>query len=140
ATTVKNVPGDRVLDARKRQGVHGWISEKESEAALKVSKLIERITSLRVVNTVNEDLQIAGYTPGSYYTVHTDTYSFGEKERTRVATFMLYLSDVEKGGDTAFVQAGVKVKPEKGSAVFWFNQLASGRLEDLTWHGACPVI
>ncbi|CAG7730765.1 unnamed protein product, partial [Allacma fusca] len=26
ATTVKNVPGDRVLDARKRQGVHGWIS------------------------------------------------------------------------------------------------------------------
>ncbi|CAG7832723.1 unnamed protein product [Allacma fusca] len=50
------------------------------------------------------------------------------------------LSDVAKGGGTSFVQGGMKATPEKGSAVFWYNMLKNGAVNDFTWHGACPVL
>ena len=39
----------------------------------------------------------------------------------RLATFLFYLTDVEKGGGTAFINANVLVQPKKGSGVFWWN-------------------
>ena len=39
----------------------------------------------------------------------------------RIVTFMVYMSDVDLGGRTVFPQAGISVKPEKGSALYWFN-------------------
>lgn len=36
-------------------------------------------------------------------------------------TFMIYMSDVELGGRTVFPQSGIEVKPEAGSALYWFN-------------------
>ena len=50
------------------------------------------------------------------------------------------LSDVEKGGSTAFPIAGVAATPVKGSAVYWYDLLSSGDSDHRTWHGACPVI
>ena len=39
---------------------------------------------------------------------------------TRITTFMIYLSDVPLGGRTIFPQAGISVKPEAGSALYWY--------------------
>jgi len=38
---------------------------------------------------------------------------------SRVVTYALYLNDVEEGGETEFLYAGVKVKPETGKLVFF---------------------
>ena len=40
---------------------------------------------------------------------------------TRITTFMIYLSDVPLGGRTIFPQAGISVKPEAGSALYWYS-------------------
>ena len=47
---------------------------------------------------------------------------------------------MEKGGETGFAQAGVVVTPVKGSAIFWYNMFGSGLNDNMTYHGACPVI
>jgi len=37
----------------------------------------------------------------------------------RVLTFLLYLSDVEEGGETAFPDLGVAIRPRRGRALLW---------------------
>ena len=32
------------------------------------------------------------------------------------------------------------IRPEAGSAVFWYNLQRSGEADRLTLHGACPVL
>jgi len=66
----------------------------------------------------------------------TDDYIFSGD---RMATFMFYLSDVIKGGATAFPKLGVSVFPERGAAAFWYNLRRSGRGDARTLHGGCPV-
>ncbi|CAG7836314.1 unnamed protein product [Allacma fusca] len=90
-----------------------------------------------------EELQVASYAFGGHYEVHMDALRLTSETMDRgdrIATFMFYLTDVEKGGSTAFPMAGVAARPVKGSAVFWNNLFSSGNPDERTWHGACPVI
>ena len=52
----------------------------------------------------------------------------------------LQLNDVGSGGRTVFPRIGAGVAPVAGSAVFWYNLFPSGDADQLTLHGACPVL
>ena len=78
--------------------------------------------------------------PGGYIELHVDTnpksnqgvvdYDAGPSEwlltGERLMTFMVYLSSVEEGGNTAFPLLGVTVPPRQGSALFWHTVTSSG--------------
>jgi prolyl 4-hydroxylase len=58
----------------------------------------------------------------------------------RVATFILYLSNVDSGGSTSFPSVGLEVIPRKGSALFFLNTDSQFAPDELTLHAGKPVI
>lgn len=62
----------------------------------------------------------------------------------RLATFFLYLSDVEEGGGTWFPQLNITGVPKKRRALLWYNvkKHSSGKwiMDTRTQHEAVPVI
>ncbi|KAL3799847.1 hypothetical protein ACHAWO_009968 [Cyclotella atomus] len=66
---------------------------------------------------------------------------------SRSINVLLYLNDVEEGGETSFPRwfnaettGGLDVKPEKGKAVLFYMLLPDGNSDDLSQHAALPVI
>jgi len=133
----------------------GWLKDTDANVVATLSQRISMVTGLETMIDKEdaELLQVANYMNGGHYNPHTD-YVMREKapdhmiylpEKNlyigdRIATWMFYLSDVEDGGRTVFPRIGAGVKPEAGSAVFWFNILPGGEADRLTLHGACPVL
>ena len=47
---------------------------------------------------------------------------------------------MESGGATVFTDAKLRIKPIKGSAVFWYNLFPNGQGNPRTRHAGCPVL
>ena len=55
---------------------------------------------------------------------------------------LLQLNNPDEGGATAFVSkgVGVRVTPELGMGLFWWNLHRNGEPDYRTMHGACPLV
>lgn len=62
-----------------------------------------------------------------------------EKSGQRTWTFLIYLNNVQKGGETYFVEENLLVKPQVGKAILWKN-LENGEPNYFTKHSGLPVI
>ena len=99
-----------------------------------------------------EHLQVVHYKDSQRYDPHYDYFdrslasakSVIGTQGQRIATLLVYLNDVEPGagGETIFpkVLDGLKIKPKKNMAVFWFNVLPNGKEDDRTLHGGLPIV
>ena len=70
---------------------------------------------------ISEVFKIQKYLPEeAYFELHCETngYPDGITER-RIIAWMLYLNDVEEGGETYFPQQDIKFKPQAGNMMFW---------------------
>ena len=91
--------------------------------------------------------QIMNYGVGGIIATHADTgtnITITEKPMyggRRLMTFMMYLTDVELGGNTIFPYVGLSVKPTRGMALFWFNINSNMEvLRPQSLHMGCPVV
>ena len=57
--------------------------------------------------------------PGEGYHVWHIEHSFGIEMSHRVLAFMIFLNDVEEGGETEFLHQKIRIKPKKGRCVIW---------------------
>ncbi|MCO5587110.1 hypothetical protein L7F22_041057 [Adiantum nelumboides] len=125
-----------------------------------VTRIEERIaiwTFLPIEN--GEALQVLRYQHAEKYEPHYDFFHDKKNQALgghRVATVLMYLSNVEKGGETVFPNApdprvkndswsecarrALSVHPRKGDALLFFSLNTEAVPDILSLHGSCPVI
>jgi len=126
-STVHDPQTGALIQAEYRTSAGAFIFDKEKYP--NVVELERRIALLSGLNLeAADDLQIAHYAPGGHYEPHLDLANQPSvikenKGANRIATFLLYLNDVNAGGATAFIEANPPFvyRPRRGAALFWFN-------------------
>jgi prolyl 4-hydroxylase len=111
-----------------------------------VSKRIDALLGLEPDQ--GELLQAQRYEPGQEYKLHHDHFpamaSYWPQMRVsggqRCWTAMIYLCDVEDGGETHFPRLGVLVPPRRGTLLVWNNMRLDGGPNGETVHAARPVL
>ena len=90
-----------------------------------------------------EVLQGQHYKIGQQFRKHCDylpeTETSVPLQGNRTWTFMVYLTPVDKGGETEFTKLGLTFSPSPGTALVWCNYDAQGRPNPWTEHRAHPV-
>lgn len=113
-----------------------------------VTAVEARMVALLGIDAVRgEPIQGQKYEPGQHYGPHCDYFPpdhslWAEAEPQggqRCWTAMAYLSDVEAGGETRFVHAGLTVPPSEGTLVIWNNLGTDGEPNSGTLHEGCSV-
>ncbi|XP_020528807.1 probable prolyl 4-hydroxylase 7 [Amborella trichopoda] len=145
-------------DQRTSKGMLLGIGQDET-----VARIEDRIATWSLIPKDNgEAMQILRYEHGQKYLPHHDFFGNGGQDflnGERVATVLMYLSDVEKGGETVFplseamyvqpkddgswsdcAKRGYAVKPKKGDAILFFSLQPDASLDTSSLHGSCPVI
>ncbi|XP_076451216.1 prolyl 4-hydroxylase subunit alpha-2-like [Babylonia areolata] len=123
---VQNPQATGFIVSRDRISEMGWIHDSEDELVSAMSQRVKDFTWLEVEERLP----------------HGPSSSEG-----------FQLTDVDRGGHTVFLRAGVSVAPSKqgqsgclwppaskGMALFWYNYSPAIRMERLTLHAGCPVL
>lgn len=108
-----------------------------------------RIDDVLGMNSIcGEAIQGQRYLPGQQFKPHNDWFYTTEKywqlERKRGGqrcwTAMVFLNEVEEGGETHFTEVGIKIAPKPGVLMLWNNALPDGTPNEGTMHAGTPVV
>uniref|UniRef100_A0A0A0LFF5 procollagen-proline 4-dioxygenase n=1 Tax=Cucumis sativus TaxID=3659 RepID=A0A0A0LFF5_CUCSA len=159
STVVDSKTGESV-DSRVRTSSGMFLNRGQDKIIRNIEKRIADFTFIPIEH--GEGLQILHYEVGQKYDAHydyfVDEYNI-KKGGQRMATLLMYLSDVEEGGETVFPAAkgnfssvpwwnelsecgkgGLSVKPKMGDALLFWSMKPDATLDPTSLHGACPVI
>ncbi|WP_409300738.1 2OG-Fe(II) oxygenase [Peribacillus sp. SCS-155] len=128
----------QVNEMRTSSGM--FFQENENET---INKIEKRISAIMNIPTDHGDgIQILKYSPGQEYKAHFDFFSTTSRasDNNRISTLVIYLNDVQEGGETYFPKLNFSVAPQKGMAVYFEYFYNDMDLNELTLHGGAPVI
>lgn len=142
---VSDVDGKSEVNA-SRTSRGAMFQRGESELIARIEARLAALTRWPAEN--GEGLQLLRYESGNEYRPHYDWFDPAvpgprkhlERGGQRVATIVMYLSDVEQGGATSFPNIGLQVQPKKGCAVFFANTDTQRRPDMQTLHAGEPVV
>ncbi|KAL6649280.1 hypothetical protein ACP70R_013504 [Stipagrostis hirtigluma subsp. patula] len=143
-------------EARTSSGM--FLTKKQDDVVARIEERIAAWTFLPPEN--GEAIQILRYENGEKYEPHFD-YIPGNHQAPgghRIATVLMYLSNVKMGGETVFpysegklsqlkddtwsdcAKSGYAVKPVKGDALLFFSLHPNATMDPDGLHGSCPVV
>lgn len=159
STVVDSATG-KTIDSSVRTSSGMFLNRGQDTIIKNIEKRIADFTFIPVEH--GEGLQVLHYKVGQKYEPHYDYFldEFNTKNGgQRIATVLMYLSDVEEGGETIFPAAegnissvpwwnelsecgkrGLAVKPQMGDALLFWSMHPDGTLDPSSVHGGCPVI
>ncbi|XP_014512275.1 probable prolyl 4-hydroxylase 6 [Vigna radiata var. radiata] len=136
-----------------------FLNKAQDETVADIECRVSAWTFLPVEN--GESMQVLHYENGEKYEPHFDYFHDKANQIMgghRIATVLMYLSNVEKGGETIFPNSegkllqpkddtwsecahkGYAVKPRKGDALLFFSLNLDATTDTNSLHGSCPVI
>jgi prolyl 4-hydroxylase len=118
-----------------------------------VAPILSAALDLRLSNLTGidknsaESIQGQRYDPGEYFKAHHDWFDPGCESYQeccsvggqRTWTAMVYLNDVEEGGETDFPHLDLTVEPRCGAALIWNNLDLDNNPNEFTLHESLPV-
>jgi prolyl 4-hydroxylase len=144
STVVDPVTGRNVVAGhRSSQGMFFRLGE--TPLIARIEARIAELTSLPVEN--GEGLQLLHYDAGAESTPHVDYLTAGNQTNRdsiarsgqRVGTLLMYLNDVDGGGETVFPQIGWSVAPRRGQALYFEYGNRSGLSDPSSLHASTPL-
>ncbi|XP_010550487.1 PREDICTED: probable prolyl 4-hydroxylase 10 [Tarenaya hassleriana] len=159
-STVVDEKTGQSRDSRVRTSSGTFLPRGRDKIIRDIEKRIADLTFIPVEH--GEGLQVLHYEAGQKYEPHYDYFMDEYNTRNggqRTATVLMYLSDVEEGGETVFPAAkgnysavpwwnelsecgkgGLSVKPKMGDALLFWSTTPDATLDPSSLHGGCPVI
>lgn len=153
--TIDRANGSTVVD-KVRTNMQMYVSKEDSVQHPLIRRIVRRLYRLaRIPLGHGEQVQIGRYRVGEKYDCHYD--SEVRVGVLRAATVIVYISDVDSGGDTIFPmgedchELGTccdatslgqlkRVHPKKGRALLFYSHDLDGSLNANTLHCSCPVV
>jgi prolyl 4-hydroxylase len=132
--------------SRARSGWYSFLPD-SARSLVGLAARIEKASGVRRAHT--EGFQAIKYGPGDQYRPHFDYFlpdvfpghrAHIYERGQRIGTFLVYLREPEGGGETEFVEIGIKVKPRVGRALMWRNTRMDGTPNPLTRHAGLPPV
>jgi prolyl 4-hydroxylase len=163
STVVDSATGKSV-DSQIRTSSGTFLRRSHDEVVADVERRIAEFSM--VPEEHGEGVQILRYEKGQKYEAHYDYFhdkfnADPAKGGQRVATLLMYLTDVEEGGETVFpasadkphaaggsdsdgwsecAKRGIAVKPRQGDALLFFSLDLEQQLDTASLHAGCPVV
>ncbi|KDP23952.1 hypothetical protein JCGZ_25340 [Jatropha curcas] len=159
-STVVDSETGKSKDSRVRTSSGTFLARGRDKKIREIEKRIADFTFIPVEH--GEGLQVLHYEVGQKYEPHFDYFNDEFNTRNggqRIATLLMYLSDVEEGGETVFPAAegnvsdvpwwnelsecgkgGLSVKPKRGDALLFWSMKPDASLDPSSLHGGCAVI
>ncbi|WP_372630589.1 2OG-Fe(II) oxygenase [Cohnella sp.] len=124
-----------VSDIRTSSGM--FFEEGENELIHRIESRVSELMNVPIAHA--EPLQVLHYRAGEQYQPHYDYFTSGGANN-RISTLVMYLNDVEEGGETIFPSLNLTVVPRKGNAVYFEYFYNDPLLNELTLHAGGPVV
>ncbi|XP_034690220.1 probable prolyl 4-hydroxylase 9 isoform X2 [Vitis riparia] len=130
---------------RTSSGVFISASEDKTGILDLIEQKIARVIMIPRIH--GEAFNVLRYEIGQRYNSHYDAFDpaeYGPQKSHRIATFLVYLSDVEEGGETMFPFEnglnmdkdydfqrciGLKVKPHQGDGLLFYSMFPNGTID-----------
>ncbi|XP_073220751.1 probable prolyl 4-hydroxylase 9 [Cicer arietinum] len=147
---------ESIKGVRSSSGTFMSASEDETGILDAIEEKISKAT--KIPRNHGEDFNILRYKVGQKYNSHYDAFNSAlhvQQGSQRIASFLLYLTDVPEGGETVFPSEnglnmdgssrytdciGLRVKPRKGDGLLFYSVFPNGTIDPTSFHGSCPVI
>ena len=139
-STIFNNYGN-IINNKTRISKTTWFELNENDIISKCSNIAKKITNKTDNNL--EKIQLVYYPVGGYFKSHYDATK-NTKMNTYVTsreyTLLIYLNDVEEGGETVFPKLNLEIKPKKGKGIFFRTLDKNDEIIPESLHGGKPVI
>lgn len=141
----KSTTTDDFADPKIRTSSSSDIGRMGSALVMKIDEMMAE--GLGIHWSYADITQAQRYEPTQEYKAHYDYFEPGTREYRvhceergqRTWTFMVYLNDVEEGGDTRFRRLEKSFRPRQGMAVIWNNLNPDGSVNPNTIHHGTKV-